>query len=85
MALKLNIMVDTEYGVQLELKDVIANVIGVVGDKNNMIVRVGFTKDGKELPHKAYSFITSLVEINFIKQAYQYLKTLEEFKDAEDC
>jgi hypothetical protein len=32
-----------------------------------------------------YNFVPSLEGANFIAQAYEYLKTLPEFKGATDC
>ena len=37
------------------------------------------------LQTESYTFAPKLDGENFIKQAYEHLKTLEEFKDAIDC
>lgn len=44
-------------------------------------------KDGILLDRKQYAFTPDVTENsdNFIKQGYENLKTLDEFKDAEDC
>lgn len=34
---------------------------------------------------KNYDFSPALEGENFVKQAYEHLKTLDEFKDAQDC
>ena len=41
-------------------------------------------KNGLCVKTETYSFVPILEGDNFVKQAYQYLKTLEEFKDAKD-
>lgn len=42
-------------------------------------------KDGDKFITKYFSFVPNLEETNFIKQAYEYLKTLPEFSGAVDC
>ena len=42
-------------------------------------------KDGDKFITKNFSFAPSLEESNFIKQAYEHLKTLPEFSGAVDC
>ena len=42
-------------------------------------------KDGDKFITKNFSFAPSLEESNFIKQAYEHLKTLPEFAGAVDC
>lgn len=57
------------------------------GGKDGMTISLGVQSNGQSQPimTKQYSF-TPLIESgdNFIKQAYLYLKTLEEFSNAED-
>lgn len=61
----------------------------MTGDKND--IRFELTvydkKDGITLDRDHYAFVPDLDENsgNFIKQGYEYLKTLDEFKNAEDC
>lgn len=59
------------------------------GDKNKIFLNVGFydKKEGTCVFVKNYEFIPLITEIsdNFIKQGYQYLKTLLEYADAVDC
>ena len=38
-----------------------------------------------KLYSNSYSFVPVLEGDNFIRQGYEYLKTLEEFKEFEDC
>ena len=61
-------------------------VRNVSGDKDNLNANVVFTNDKIEFD-KNYSFSASVADNapNFIKQAYEYLKTLPEFENSEDC
>jgi hypothetical protein len=61
-------------------------VENVSGDKNSIKATVSFTDNAIEL-NKTYSFPASVDNAapNFIKQAYEYLKTLPEFENSEDC
>lgn len=42
-------------------------------------------KDGELIERKVYEFAPNLDGGNFIKQAYDHLKTLPEFAGANDC
>ena len=42
-------------------------------------------KDGQKIDAKIYQFAPDLNGGNFIKQAYEHLKTLPEFAGATDC
>ena len=66
------------------ISDVYAKVLSVTGNKASIIASVGFIKDVK-LAERIYTFTPDLEGPNFIKQAYQFLKTLPEFSDATDC
>jgi hypothetical protein len=61
-------------------------VQNVSGDKNNLNTNVSFTDDNIQF-NKSYTFSASVNDNapNFIKQAYEYLKTLPEFENSEDC
>ena len=72
------------------LNDVYAVVDNVQGTKNEMIFKlIVYLDDTKQtaLDIKHYTFAPSVAEdaSNFIKQAYEYLKTLDEFSGAIDC
>jgi hypothetical protein len=58
------------------------------GNKENLYleVRIYDKKGGNLIFTKNYNFVPSIVDNskNFIKQGYEYLKTLDEFKDAID-
>ena len=53
---------------------------------NYYINKDAFSKNNSYLEQELYSFIPSVEQnsSNFIKQGYEYLKTLEEFKSATD-
>jgi hypothetical protein len=61
-------------------------VQNVSGNKNNLNATVMFTDDAIQFS-KNYAFPASVADgaPNFIKQAYEYLKTLPEFENSEDC
>ena len=62
-------------------------VANVNGDKNRvafvMTYAVDATHDSLKTEH--FSFVPSMDGDNFIKQAYEYVKTLNGFQDATDC
>lgn len=99
MALKLNFKKKVVYTCA-ELKDTMEQevtypdcyvVVGnISGNKNVVRMRVDYYEDSskkKLLQNKFMDLFPSVADDseNFIKQGYEYLKTLEEFKDAEDC
>jgi hypothetical protein len=55
------------------------------GDKNEMSISLDCIVNDKVYQQKSYVFVPSLEGGNFIKQAYEYLKSLPEFADAVDC
>lgn len=59
-------------------------VSSVSGNKDLCSIEVEFDITKAKI-YKNYCFTPLLDGENFIKQSYQYLKTLDEFKDAEDC
>lgn len=59
----------------------------VNGSKSAMSASVGFYKDsadGEMIKAEGFAF-TPTLESNFIKQAYDHLKTLPEFSGSIDC
>jgi hypothetical protein len=61
-------------------------VQNVSGNKNSINANVVFTDDSIQF-NKSYSFSASTDDgaPNYIKQAYEHLKTLPEFENSEDC
>ena len=64
-------------------------ILTLQGSKENINIYVGVFSEDKTQCIKAnnYSFVPSVVNDsdNFIKQGYEYLKTLPEFEDTKDC
>lgn len=78
----------------LVVENAYIRIAEIAGNKHflNLIVHSYISQqafqEGKTfLEQKLYSFIPSVEEgvTNFIKQGYEYLKTLEEYQDAIDC
>jgi hypothetical protein len=55
------------------------------GSKELLHATVGFYADSLRLDRKVFDFTPSLEGGNFIRQAYEHLKTLPEFAGATDC
>jgi len=90
MALRKNVYITPNgYDNEASLTNAYIKVESVNGSKQKLIATVSFLND-KTSPAikaetKAYVFIPSMDNKNFIAQAYTYLKTLPEFDDAVDC
>lgn len=59
-------------------------VVTVASSKEGATAQVTFTSDTVN-GMKTYSFNPNMDGANFIKQAYEHLKTLSEFSGAVDC
>lgn len=66
------------------LRDVYIKVSNVNGSKEEAICHIEFTSSTFSWA-KQYQFQPSMDGANFIKQAYEHLKTLPEFQNAIDC
>ena len=69
---------------QVSLVDLYVKIDSITGNKENLSFVVSFNKSNK-LAERTFSFQPDIEGLNFIKQAYLYLKTLPEFADAVDC
>ena len=82
--------VSTEFGifssrcVNVDLHNAYIKVESVSASKDNATATVS-TKIGDGVKMRMYDFKPSMNGTNFIKQAYEYLKTLPDFYDASDC
>lgn len=86
MALKKDVRINTEVGVDVIIKEAYIKISGIYGSKDNLVLTVSISdSENKHIKDRHFSFTPTLNEINFIKQGYEHLKALEEFKDAEDC
>ena len=81
--------IKTNHGLILE--NAYIKITKQTGNKDNINIIVSIFKDkqssdeNKEsITQYVYNFTPNLEE-NFIKQGYEYLKTLNEFKNAVDC
>jgi hypothetical protein len=70
--------------VEVSVPDAYIKVASVAGDKNSVVAHV-IIVSGDYLSHRNESFVPNLDGPNFIKQAYEHLKTLPEFANATDC
>ena len=59
----------------------------VIGGKKlvKAIVHVHTEQNGKMIACRDFEFVPSMDGSNFIKQAYEHIKSLDEFANAEDC
>lgn len=87
MALKQN--VNFENGISLN--NAYIKILKLSGNKENIFLEVGVFKDfnytdDKYVKKSYYNFKPNVADNsdNFIKQGYEFLKTLEEFKGAMD-
>lgn len=78
----------------LQVKNAYIRIDTVAGYKGGLDISVNsyvsqnaFNSGQGYLEQKFYHFVPSVADgaTNFIKQGYEYLKTLEEYKDAVDC
>jgi len=78
----------------LNLDNIYIRIEEVRGNKNDIYVlanayvsKDGFLQGNNYLEQNAYIFTPNVEDTasNFIKQGYEYLKTLEEYKDSVDC
>lgn len=86
MALRKNFCIEKQYfSGKLILENAYFKIINVNGKKNNIVIEVGIFNNENIVDRQHYCFVPSMEGENFIKQAYNYLKTLPEFADAVDC
>jgi hypothetical protein len=71
---------------ELVAESAYSKVSSVSGDKNQLtfVVQTFTAADGIQVAENGYVFEPNLEGTNFIAQAYEHLKTLPEFADAED-
>lgn len=86
MALKQN-YIETKSGFNgaLELPNAYWRVEEVTTSKNKAFCNVSINIENNVIELKRYMFEPKLVNKNIIAQAYEHLKTLPEFANAEDC
>jgi hypothetical protein len=86
MALKKTIEL-TLYGEKIFLQNAYIKVDRVSGNKTQVELKyvVYSKKDGEIVEEKFAYFSPNMDGENFVKQAYEHLKTLPEFAGATDC
>ena len=86
MALSKTINIEDNFGVSINFSNAYFKVNEINGGKNKLIayVHTSVEKNGQILEKTAYEFAPDLDGDNFIKQAYNYLKTMPEFLEATD-
>ena len=80
---------ENEFTKPLTLTGAYIKILNVEGSKENVKLTVGIYKDSTKqslIYTKNYSFVPNVAENseNFIKQGYEYLKTLAEYEGAID-
>lgn len=77
----------TNLGTQAFFPNAYIKIAKIIGDKTTLEAHVDFyTEQHGFFIKTEYSRFSPVLEgDNFIKQAYQFLKTLPEFSDAVDC
>ena len=86
MALKKDIELINNFGETSKFKDSLIKITKIDGNKDYLQLTIMFYKENMDLLTSKFEYFKpSLNGDNFIKQGYDYLKTLEEFKDAKDC
>ena len=87
MALKKQITLKSNFGDDVTFKEAYFKVETLLGDKSQLRIDVSVHKKQNEqvVDSKNYFFTPDLDGKNFIAQAYDHLKTLEEFSSATDC
>lgn len=88
MALQQTIILKDSFGDDKTFQNTYRKVTNYTGTKEQIFVVVSTYKN-KELMQlisaDGFSFKPQMNNENFIKQAYEYLKTLPEFVNTQDC
>lgn len=86
MALQKNITA-AAFGQEIQIADCYIRVSRLDGEKTSLNFSVDYLNGAAFVKREVFQFCPSVDNDapNFIKQAYEYLKTLPEFADAVDC
>lgn len=87
MAIRKKYELEIDGGIKHIVDDSYIKIICITGNKQTLTIEVAyFISSESDCPFfvKTYSFVPNM-DSNFIKQGYEYLKTLPEFQGAEDC
>ena len=71
----------------LTINDGYLRVTEVAGNKNRVAFSLSYqiAQGEDSVKTQDFDFVPEMSGDNFIRQAYQYLKTLPDFKNAQDC
>lgn len=87
MALAKRTDIISALGDTISIENTYLKITNISGCKASIICHYNIFKSKKELiciTTGSFEFVPTLEGDNFIKQAYEHLRTLEEFKDVED-
>ena len=86
MAIKKDVFFEkTGFEGKLIAKDAYWKIENIAGNKNQMSIEIYANVDGAQIQRVVSTFTPSLDGSNFIRQAYENIKTLPEFAGATDC
>lgn len=87
MALQKTITLIDNFGESITFRNAYIRVDALNGGKEGFDIMVGIYKlaGGKLITTSRVPFTASIDGNNFIAQAYEHLKTLPEFSNAQDC
>lgn len=87
MAIKKTLTLVDNFGKNIEFVDTYIKIVFISGSKDLLTAEISIleAKDGKMLKSQSFRFSLDLNGANFIRQAYEHLKTLPEFAGATDC
>lgn len=87
MALTKNVTLKNNFGEDSVFGNAYIRVDKVIAGKASMVASVAFykAKDGAAITTQQHECPVDLDGGNFIKQAYEHIKTLPEFAGAVDC
>jgi hypothetical protein len=89
MALQKKVTVTDNFGINVDFDTAYIKVSKVMGGKDELIAYVDLydQQGGNIVQNNQYIFQPSVADDsdNFIKQSYEYIKTLDKFLGATDC
>lgn len=88
MALKKSITALNNFQEQQTFDNAYIKVHKISGGKEGMqVVALTYKSEGSDVVIKTtkFDFVPALNGVNFIAQAYDYMKEMPEFADAKDC
>ena len=89
MALKKEKIFLDQFGDGRVFPNTYIRVDKIYGSKELLVIHVGYYNEDRNpmryLMTEQFNFVPDLNEVNFIAQAYNYLKTLPQFSNSVDC